>query len=114
MGQFGGGGLFSFSGYSRAELLGSSFAISRPTYLYRLATLPAIVGKGIYLGGWMEAGNVWPSRDDVSADDLRYAATLVLGAETVIGPAYLGFGFAEHGRKQIYLSIGPSFSTRPR
>ncbi len=111
---FGGGGLFSFSGYRRGELSGASFAVLRPTYLYRLGTLPSLAGKGIYLGGWLEAGNYWASRDDASLDDLRYAATLTLGAETVIGPAYLAVGLAEHGRSQIYLSIGPSFSTRPR
>ncbi|MCP3962591.1 MAG: hypothetical protein GY719_32525 [bacterium] len=111
---FGGGGLFSFSGYSPGELLGASVAVLRPTYLYRLGTLPPLAGKGIYLGGWLEAGNYWSSRDDASLDDLRFAATLGLGAETVIGPAYLALGLAEHGRSQIYLSIGPSLSTRPR
>ncbi len=111
---FGGGGLFSFSGYSPGELFGASFAVFRPTYLYRLGTLPAMVGKGLYLGAWVEVGNYWPTRDSAGLDDLRYAATLTLGAETVIGPAYLAFGFAEQGRQQIYLSIGPSFSTSPR
>ncbi len=80
----------------------------------RLATLSPIVGKGVYAGGWLEAGNFWPSRDDVRLDDLRYAVTLALGAETVVGPVYLAVGLAEHGRRQIYLSIGPSFSARPR
>ncbi len=112
--QFAGGGLFSFSGYERGELRGAAFGIFRPTYLYRLATLSPVIGKGIYAGGWLEAGNFWPSRDDVSLDNLRYAVTLGLGAETVVGPVYLAVGFAEHGRHQFYLSIGPSFSTRPR
>ncbi len=111
---FGGGGLFSFSGYRPGELFGASFAVLRSTYLYRLGTLPPILGKGLYLGGWLESGNYWPSRDAASLDDLRYSATLALGAETVIGPAYLAVGFAEEGRSQIYLSIGPSLSTRPR
>lgn len=111
---FGGGGLFSFSGYRRGELFGATYGVVRPTYLYRLATLPPVVGKGIYLGTWLEVGNFWLSRDDASLDDLRYAATLALGAETVIGPAYLAVGLAEDGRRQITLSIGPSFSGRPR
>lgn len=107
--QFGGGGLFSFSGYQPGELSGAAVGVFRPTYLYRLGTLSPILGKGIYVGGWLEAGNYWPSRDDVRLDDLRYAATVTLGAETVIGPAYLAIGFAEHGRRQFYLSIGASF-----
>ncbi len=112
--QFGGGGLFSFSGYERGELRGASYGVFRPTYLYRLGTLPPIFGKGFYAGGWLEAGNFWQSREDVSFEDLRYAVTLGLGAETVVGPVYLAVGLAEHGRRQIYLSIGPSFSSRPR
>ena len=67
------------------------------------------IGKGIYAGCWLEVGNFWQSRNDVSIDDLRYAATLGFGAETVVGPAYLAVGFAENGRRQIYLSIGASF-----
>lgn len=111
---FGGGGLFSFSGYRRGELFGATYAVVRPTYIYRLATLPTVLGKGLYLGAWLEAGNYWASRSDASVDDLRYAATVTLGAETVLGPAYLAFGLAEEGRSQITLSIGPSFSSRPR
>ena len=91
-----------------------TYAVVRPTYIYRLATLPTVLGKGLYLGGWLEAGNFWPSRSDASVDDLRYAATLTVGAETVVGPAYLAVGLGEEGRRQITLSIGPSFSSRPR
>ena len=79
-----------------------------------MATLPPIVGKGIYAGCWLEVGNYWPSRHDASLDDLRYAATFAVGAETVVGAAYLAVGLAEDGRRQIYLSIGPSFSSGPR
>jgi NTE family protein len=110
---FAGGGLFSFSGYEPGELSGVSYGVFRPTYLCRVATLPPIVGKGVYAGAWLEAGNYWQSRDDVGLDDLRYAATLTLGAETIIGPAYLAVGFAEEGRRQIYLTIGASFRGRP-
>jgi len=111
---YGGGGLFSFSGYRRGELFGATYGVVRPTYFYRLGNLPPLAGKGVFLGGWLEAGNFWPSKHDVDLSNLRYAATLTLGAETVVGSVYLALGVAEHGRSQIYLSIGPSFSTRPR
>ena len=52
--------------------------------------------------------------DAASLDDLLYAATVALGAETVVGPIYLALGVAEGGRSQITLSLGPSFSARPR
>ena len=107
--QFPIGGFFSFSGYERAELFGPHYGIYRPSYIYQLGNLPSVVGKGIYLGGWLEIGNVWAARDQISTDDLRYAATLVLGAQTVVGPVYLALGFAEQDRHSFYISVGPSF-----
>ena len=112
--QFFGGGLFSFSGYKRGELQGSSYGVFRPTYIFRLGDLPTVLGKGIYLAGWLEVGNYWSSLDEVSLHDLRNSATLSLGAETILGPAYLGVGFREDGDPRLYLSVGPSFTTRPR
>ncbi len=65
------------------------------------------IGKRVLVGGWLEAGNVWSDSAEIGFDNLRYTATL--GAETVIGPAYLALGIAEGGRSRIYLAIGPSF-----
>lgn len=103
------GGFFSLSGYDRGELSGAHFGVIRPIYFYKIGNLPSLVGKGIYLGGWLEAGNTWLTRDDISRDDLRYAATVTLGAETVLGPVYLSLGMAEDNRQRVYLSIGRTF-----
>jgi NTE family protein len=103
------GGFYSLSGYDRGELSGPHFGIVRPTYFYRVGTLPSLFGKGIYVGGWLEAGNVWPTTDAISFDDLRYAATAAVGAETVLGPVYVAYGVAEDDRKRLYLSIGRKF-----
>ncbi|QTD54280.1 patatin-like phospholipase family protein [Sulfidibacter corallicola] len=107
--QYGIGGFFSFSAYERGELIGSHYAILRPTYLYRAGNLPAPIGDGIYVGGWLELGNMWQTRDEVDLQDLRYTATFTLGADTRIGPVYLSLGLAEKDRHSLYLSIGPSF-----
>ncbi len=34
------------------------------------------------------------------------SGSLFLGADTFIGPAYLGMGFAEKGRFTLYMMIG--------
>lgn len=107
--QLGIGGLFSFSAYDPGELIGSHYAILRPTYLYRAGNLPAPFGDGVYVGGWLELGNMWQTRDDIDLGDLRYTATFTLGADTRIGPVYLALGLAEQDRHSLYLSIGPSF-----
>lgn len=103
------GGFFSLSGYDRGELSGPHFGIIRPIYFYKVGNLPSLVGKGIYVGGWLEAGNAWHTRDEISADNLRYAATVTVGAETVLGPVYLSLGVAEDNRRRLYLSIGRKF-----
>jgi len=107
--QFSIGGFSSFTGYEVGELTGSRYAIYRPTYLYQLGRLSPVIGRGYYIGGWLEAGNIWQDSEDIALDNLRFAATLVLAADTVLGPVYLGLGFAEKNRHGIYLAVGPSF-----
>lgn len=107
--QFGIGGFFSFSAYERGELIGSHYGVFRPTYLYRAGNLPAPIGDGLYVGGWLELGNMWQTRDAIDLGDLRHTATFTLGADTRIGPVYLSLGLAEQDRHSLYLSIGPSF-----
>jgi len=103
------GGLFSFSSYEPGELVGPHYGVYRPFYIAQVADLPSFIGKGVYIGGWLEAGNVWDDPDQVAFDTLRWAGTVMLGAETVVGPAYLAITYAEEGRSRIYLAIGPSF-----
>jgi len=105
------GGLFSMSGYEPGELSGRYFGVFRPMYIYRVARLPSVIGKGVYLGGWIEAGNVWADSGNISIDDLRYATTLVLGAETMMGPFYFAYGLAEEGHQRWYLSLGATFGS---
>ena len=90
-------------------MIGSHYAVFRPMYLYRAGSLPAPIGDGLYLGGWLEMGNIWDTRDAMDVADLRFTATLTLGADTRVGPVYLALGLAEKDRHSFYLSIGPSF-----
>ncbi len=77
------GGPFSLSGISRMNLTGS-IGVARPAYLYRLLNPGQLFNSSVYLGGWLEAGNVWQTADTVG-DDLIYAATLILAADTKLG-----------------------------
>ncbi len=42
-----------------------------PSNVKRATRLPSVLGKGVYLGGWVEAGNAWIDSDDISFDSLR-------------------------------------------
>ena len=100
--QFSLGGFLSLSGFAENELRGPHFGVIR-LGLYRN------VWRNYYLGGWLEGGNVWQQSSDIGFDDLIVAGTLLIGLDTVLGPAYLALGQAEQGDNKIYLSLGRTF-----
>ncbi|MFA6958436.1 MAG: patatin-like phospholipase family protein [Thermoanaerobaculia bacterium] len=103
------GGLFKISGVPGASITGHYGGYATALYLYRLTDLPIGLGDGIYVGGSLEAGNLWDTKADVSLNDLRYSGTLTLGADTMFGPAYFAVGFSEGGERALYLFIGRTF-----
>ncbi|MBI2212951.1 MAG: patatin-like phospholipase family protein [Acidobacteria bacterium] len=103
------GGLFRLSGAPSRSVRGQYGGNVTALYLYRAGDLPLGLGDGIYVGGSVEAGNLWETADDVSASDLRYAGSLVLGADTSFGPLYLAAGFGEGGDQALYLFVGRTF-----
>jgi NTE family protein len=67
------------------------------------------LGTGLvrtYAGASLEVGNVWQDRDDVGFDDLRVGGSLFLGADTILGPVYVGYGMADRGNDAFYLFLG--------
>ena len=103
------GGLFSLSGYRLDELAGENFAAARLIYRRSLMSEDAIFGVPLFVGGSLEAGEVWSSPEDFTFDDLRVGGSVYVGANTALGPVYLAFGRSEGGRQSAYLVIGRSF-----
>ena len=104
------GGFINLSGYAADELSGQHTGLARLIYYYRLAS----AGLGefqmpLYAGFSLEAGNAWATRSDISGKTLIYAGSLLLGAETYLGPVYLAYGQAEGGRHSLYLLLGHKF-----
>ena len=99
------GGLFSLSGLEDGELRGQYVGTGRVGYAYQFAQLPPLLGKGLYVAGFMEAGNVWQEGNDI-LEDLIYTWTAVLGADTLFGALYLGYGVTDDGADEFYLSLG--------
>ena len=85
---------------------GSQIAIAAAIAYYRIGELPRAVGSNVYAGFSLEAGNAWARRSDVSFGDVRKAASVFLGLDTVIGPLYLGYGHTFGGDSAIYLFLG--------
>jgi NTE family protein len=71
----------------------------------RLSNAPVLT-RGFFMGGSLEAGNVWDTRSNVSFGNLRKAGSFFVGADTGIGPLYLAVGRATKGDTALYLFIG--------
>lgn len=102
------GGLFNLSGLPPGELAGSYGGMAGLVYMYRVGRLPSF-GEGIYAGCSLEAGNLWPSSRDAKFSDLRHSFSLVVGADTALGPVYLAQGFTSGGKDSYYLLVGRTF-----
>ena len=62
-----------------------------------------------YLGGTIEYGNVYSDSADLFSDDILNGS-LYFGIDSLLGPLYIGMGFAEGGRRVPFLSIGSIFA----
>jgi len=104
------GGFLNLSGYQTDALIGVHKAFSAVVYQYDLGReLFGVSSLPLYLGGSLEAGNVWEVNETVRVDDLISSGSLYLGTDTSFGPAVLGVGFASSGENIVFLSIGKNW-----
>ncbi len=100
------GGFLQLSGYDRYELSGKHAAYGFVGVLRHLTSPASVVP--LYLGATLEAGNVWQQDDDFGHDWIT-AGSLFLGADTYLGPLYLGLGLAEDDHQSVFLYLGAPF-----
>lgn len=98
------GGFQNLSGYKTNQIGGNYLVFTRVGYYYRLP--PLALTRGTFAGFTIEAGNAWDRRDDVSLGRLRSGFSAYLGADTGIGPLYVGLAWAPRGDAAIYLFLG--------
>src|SRR3989449_10570451 len=87
------GGFGSLSGFKDGQLRGPLFGVARLGYYVRSGGLSGRFGRGVYLGGWVEAGNAWATRSEARLDNLIYSGTV--GA--VVGTAVHQVDRAQEG-----------------
>lgn len=104
------GGPFQLSGLLRGALTGDNTLLSRAVYYSELDRFgPAFLDTPLYLGGSLEYGNVFEDTDDIKIDDMLVGTSLFLGADTYLGPIYLGYGYTEGGEQALFLLVGGLF-----
>jgi NTE family protein len=99
------GGFQQLSGYRIGQVIGSRLAFGRLTYYHRQDWATG-VARAVFLGGSIEAGNAWQRGEDVSLRKLRWGSSLFVGADTALGPLYLGLVSAPKGYTGLYLFLG--------
>ncbi len=100
------GGFLKLSGYDQNSISGQHSAILNGIYYRRFTQLKLLPW---YIGGSIELGNVWDDRDDISVESAIAAGSLFLGADTPLGPLYIGYGHAEQGRNAAFMYLGKTF-----
>jgi NTE family protein len=98
------GGLFHLSGLQENQLSGQHAGLLGLIYLRRLQHSRFLQS---YVGGSLEAGNVWQDTADVSFDNAIIGGSVFLGLETPIGPVYFGYGRTDTDESSIYIQMGP-------
>ena len=99
------GGFLNLSGLRLDQLTGDYLAFGRVVYTQKVGAL-SLLGRGVYAGASIEAGNTWTTRSDVSFSNLRTAGSLFLGLDTYLGPFYVAYGRASGGESSWYIFLG--------
>ncbi len=109
------GGFLNLSGYANEQFRANSLAYASLIYYRRFTTLSAPLGRGLYLGGSLEYGYLWDiarSERLNGADSAfheeksRYGGSVFFGADTWLGPFYLGWGLSGEGSSTAYVLLG--------
>ena len=103
------GGFLNLSGLSRGVLFGQNSALAELVYYRKLTEITPGLGRALYGGFSVEAGEVWAEARDFHLGDAVLAGSVFLGADTSLGALYLGVGVAEGGDAAVYLQLGSLF-----
>lgn len=114
--QFALGGFLNLTGYANEQFRGSESLYSSLTYHQLITALPSTLGRGLYWGGSLEVGQVWNQDQFVNEtlgeiassvpNAMLYSASVFLGADTSLGPMYLGWGLSATGNSSLYVLLG--------
>jgi NTE family protein len=101
------GGFQRLSGYERGAISGPHAAVAKLLYYRRIGeSAGGLFDAPLYLGGTLEAGNVWADRSDMSFGSAALHGSLFVGVDSYIGPMFLAAGLGEGGLSNFYLVIG--------
>jgi len=104
--QFALGGFLHLSGYAIDEFRGNQLAFGSLTYYRLITALPPPLGRGVYVGASLEVGELQETNPLLTEPGTRFGSSVFLGADTWLGPAYIGLGLGGDGNMTGYLVLG--------
>jgi len=100
------GGPLRLSGYRINQFAGRRYSFGRLMYYNRVLPLPDLLGSGIYLGGSAEVGRITERFDNLPSPGTLWSTSVFVGADTFLGPIFLGAGVGGSSHWSLYLLLG--------
>jgi NTE family protein len=105
--QFQWGGFMRQTGYATGQLVGANLQYGQLMYYRRIARGSLL--DGAYGGMSLELGKVGDPLVPTNPDGWLKSIGLFVGADSFIGPVYLGYGRAADGNQSFYFYLGNPF-----
>lgn len=99
------GGFLRLSGYADREILTDGGVLGRFVYERKIATM-APISRGLFLAASIEAAAIEERLNGPQDSSVLWSGAVFLAADTILGPLYIGAGFAESGNGAAYLFLG--------
>jgi NTE family protein len=100
------GGPRRLTGFANDQMLGGDYSLGRVEAQYRLNYGSPLWGLTLVGGLMAEAGRMSKPFTETSLTGWQRSFGAYLGANTFLGPVYLGVADAKHGNARFYLFIG--------
>ena len=100
------GGPLRLSASAIDEYRGTDYYLFQPSFLRRIASLPAPLGQSIYLGASYEAGQMYgPNSPTITRQDVLFGVV----AETPLGIITLAPAIGDSGHRKFVFTLGKFF-----
>ncbi len=103
------GGFRRLSAFSENSLPNTQYVLGSIEVYRRLTAADTVLSFPIYAGLNVEYANIEFDFIEEGATGNFASGGFYLGAETVLGPAFLGAGFSEEGQHSVFFHFGRSF-----
>jgi NTE family protein len=100
------GGPRHLAGFAQDQLIGGEYLYGRLDGQYRLNFASPLYGLTLIAGVSVEAGRMNKQISEPSLTGWQRSLSAYLGANTFLGPVYIGVADAKNGKGRFYLIIG--------